>query len=159
MKRDRFLLGILIGIAVLVILALTLFFTRNDTQAYAPEDTPDGVVRNYTLAVLQGDYEKAYGYLAENPNKPTYADFRQAFFNHYVSPGDTGLEIGETKIHGDDAFVRVYLIYSPSDPFSSGYRGDETARLERQNGEWKLLQMPYNFWAYDWYQPTPEPVY
>jgi hypothetical protein len=52
----------------------------------------------------------------------------------------------------------VFLVYNPSDPFSSGYRNTETARLERQSGEWKLLQMPYNFWSYDWYQQKPEPV-
>jgi len=68
------------------------------------------------------------------------------------------VEIGETETAGEEAYVTVHLIYNPSDPFSSGYRGTETARLEHQNGEWKLLQMPYNFWSYEWYQPTPEPI-
>jgi hypothetical protein len=30
--------------------------------------------------------------------------------------------------------------------------------LINQNGQWKLEQMPYNFWAYDWYQPTLMPA-
>jgi hypothetical protein len=158
MKQDRFLVGILVGIGVLVIVALTLFFTRQDKQEYVSEDTPEGVVHNYTLAVYREEYEKAYGYLAEAENKPTYNEFRQAFFNHFVDPSNAGLELGETEIVGDEAYVTVSLIYNPTDPFSSGYRNTETARLERQNGAWKLLQMPYNFWSYDWYQPKPEPV-
>jgi len=158
MKQDRFLIGILVGIGVLVVVALALFFTRQDKQEYVADDTPEGVVHNYALALYREDYEKAYDYLAEMENKPTYNEFRQAFFNRYVDPSNAGLELGETEIADEEAYVTVYLIYNPSDPFSNGYRSAETARLERQNGKWKLLQMPYNFWSYDWYQPKPEPV-
>ena len=157
MKQDRFLLGILVGIGLLIVVALGLFFTRQDTQEYRTDDTPEAIVHNYSLALFRDEHEKAYGYLAEGETKPTYNEFRESFLNHYVDPGNTGLEIGETEIEGDQAFVVLYLIYNSSDPFSSGYRGTETARLERQNGEWKLVQMPYSFWAYDWYEPTPVP--
>jgi len=158
MKQDRFLLGILVGIGVLVAVALVLFFTRQGKQEYAAEDSPEGMVHNYALAVFEGDYERAYAYLAESENKPTYQTFRQAFFNHSIDPNSAGVEIGETEINGDEAYVTVYVIYNPSDPFSGGSRNTETALLERQDGEWKLMQMPYAFWGYDWYQATPEPV-
>ena len=158
MKQDRFLIGILVGIGVLVVIALALFFTRQDKQEYVADDTPEGVVHDFALALFKDDYERAYTYLAEAENKPTYNEFRQAFFNHYVDPSNAGLEIGNTEFVGEEAYVKVYLIYNPSDPFSSGYRNTDTAHLERQNGQWKLLQMPYNFWSYNWYQPTPEPV-
>ncbi len=65
MKQDRFLLGILIGIGVLIIAALVVFFIRKDSQTYVPDDVPEGVVHNYVVAVLNKDYEKAYGYLAD----------------------------------------------------------------------------------------------
>ena len=65
MKQDRFLTGILIGIAVLVVIALAVFFLRQGSQSYISEDAPEGVVHNYVLAVLNDDYEKAYGYLAD----------------------------------------------------------------------------------------------
>lgn len=158
MKQDRFLFGILVGIGILVIVALGLFFTRQDTQEYVADDTPEGVVHNYSLAVYREDYEKAYGYLGEAKNKPTYSEFQTPFFNHYVDPRNVGLEIGESKIADEEAFVTLFLIYNTSDPFSSSYRGTETAHLERQNGQWKIMQMPYSFWSYDWYQPTPEPI-
>ena len=158
MKQDRFLLGILVGIGVLVLVALALFFTRQDTPEYRVDDTPEGVVHNYALALYRGDHEKAYGYLADDENKPTYNEFRESFFIDYMDPGKVGLEIGGAEIEGDQAFVVLHLINGPSDPFSSGYRWTETARLERQGGEWKLLQMPYNFWDYGWYEPTPFPA-
>jgi hypothetical protein len=40
MKQDRFLTGILVGIAVLVVVALAVFFIRKDNQSYVSEDVP-----------------------------------------------------------------------------------------------------------------------
>ena len=57
MKQDRFLIGILVGIGVLVVIALALFFTRRDQQEYVADDTPEGVVHNYALAVFREEYE------------------------------------------------------------------------------------------------------
>jgi len=152
MKQDRFLTGILIGIGVLIVIALTVFFTRKDTQSYIPEDVPEGVVHNYVLALLDKDYEKAYGYLADLENKPTFTEFRQAFLNREVNPDDSGVEIGESKINKDVATVEIWRIYGPSDPFSTGYRSYESAELLLQNGQWKLTSMPnYYLWSYNWY--------
>lgn len=159
MKQDRFLLGILIGIGALVVLALALFFTRkDDTLTYAPEDTPEGVVHNYLVAVFQRDYEKAYGYLAEKKDKPTLEQFRESFLQNYVNPDNAGVDIGATQLSGDQAFVTLYVQYGSSDPFSSGNRNEERALLLKQDGDWKLTQMPGNFWGWDWYQPAPKVV-
>jgi hypothetical protein len=158
MKQDRFLLGILIGIGALVVLALALFFTRKDnTLTYGPEDTPEGVVHNYVVAVFQRDYEKAYGYLADKKDKPTLEQFRKSFLQNYVNPDNNSVDIGGTEFTGDEAFVTVFVQYGSSDPFSSGSRNEERAILIKQGGQWKLMQMPSNFWAWDWYQPTPKP--
>jgi len=157
MKQDRFLTGILIGIGVLVVIALAVFFTRQDTQTYVAEDTPEGVVHNYVLAVLNRDYEKAYGYLADLEFKPTYEEFRRPFLNGYVRPDDTAVDVGESEISGDEASVEVVQIFNSGDPFSSGYRDVQRAILVRQNGAWKLSSMPaYNFWDFSWYQEVPK---
>jgi hypothetical protein len=158
MKQDRFLIGILIGIVVLVVISLGLFFTRKDSEEYIADDTPEGVVHNYVVAIHKRDYEKAYSYLADKENKPTFENFRQAFIINAVSPNNVGLEIGTADIRGDDAIVSLSTIYNSSDPFSSGYRNTEVALLIRQDGQWRLEQMPYNFWAYNWYQPVYVPA-
>ena len=158
MKQDRFLTGILIGIAVLIVVALTVFFSRKDNLNYVADDTPEGVVQNYVVALHKRDFDKAYGYLADLENKPTQEQFHQSFLNHSIDPVNAGVEVGKAEIVGSSASVSLNLIYGQSDPFSSGYRNTDYAQLVLQNGAWKIKQMPNNFWAYDWYQPTPPPV-
>ena len=152
MKQDRFLTAILVGIAVLVMIALVVFFLRQNSQSYIPEETPEGVVHNYVLAVLNDDYEKAYGYLADLDHKPTYEQFRDAFLTGAVNPNNSAVDIGNSEINADTASVEVALIYNPSDPFSTGYRDVQRAVLVSQGGAWKLSSMPgYYFWDYNWY--------
>jgi hypothetical protein len=158
MKQDKFLTGILIGIGLLIVLALGLFFTRKDGQReYVADTTPDGVVRNYVLSVLNKDYQKAYGYLADLEHKPTYEEFRQSFFNGMVNPGDVGVDVGSVEINKDEAVVNLSIYYSSSDPFSSRYSSDDRVLLVKQKGVWKLNSMPSNFWDYGWYQQQIKP--
>lgn len=157
MKQDKFLTGILIGIGALVVLALALFFTRQDKQAYLPDSDPEGIAHNYVLAVLNKDYEKAYGYLADLAHKPTYDEFRQSFLNGVVNPQNTGMDIGKATIIGDEANVELTIYYSYSDPFSSRTGSTDRALLVKQNGKWKVSSMPYSFWDYNWYQEPYSP--
>jgi hypothetical protein len=153
MKQDRFLTGILIGIAVLIVAALVVYFTRQNQATYVPDTTPDGVVHNYVLAILNKDYQKAYGYLADLDYKPTLDQFRQAFAVGRLNPAGNGIKVGKASVTGNDASVEVNMVNTPSDPFSSGYNNVGTAQLVRQNGAWKISTMPaYNLWDYGWYQ-------
>ncbi len=157
MKQDRFLTGILVGIGVLIVAALVVFFTRQNQPSYSGQNSPDGVVHDYVLAILNKDYQKAYSYLADLDNKPTFAQFRQAFAVGKMNPGDSGIKIGTVSTTGEDATVVVSMVYAAGDPFSSGYSNVGTAQLVRQGGVWKISSMPtYNIWDYSWYQPGPK---
>jgi len=157
MKQDRFLLGILIGIAVLVVAALVVFFTRQQDVAYRTGQAPEDVVHNYALALMNKDFEQAYSYLADLKDKPTFEEFRQAFAVGRLTPSQNGIKIGSADIAGDSASVEVIIVYTPADPFSSGSENVGPAQLVRQGGAWKLSSMPaYNLWDYGWYQSQPK---
>jgi hypothetical protein len=153
MKQDRFLMVILGVIGVLVVIALVLFFARQGSQAYGPEDVPEGVIRNFVIALQKGDLQKAYAYLAEGENKPTYLRFQQSLTTRQVDPASASMRIGKTDILADgSASVALTLLHNSNDPFGSTFTDQQTATVVKQNGNWKLSYMPYPFWAYDWYQ-------
>lgn len=157
MKQDRFLLGILIGIALLVVAALVVFFTRSQPVSYRSGQAPEDVVHNYVLAVMNKDFEKAYDYLAELKYKPSFEDFRQAFAVGRLTPGQAGIRIGDSRITGDSASVDVIMVYAQGDPFSPGYENSGAAQLLVQDGAWKISSMPvYNIWDFGWYQEQPK---
>lgn len=159
MKQDRFLMGILIFIGVLVVAALALFLVRKDTATYRAENTPENVVYNFALALQQNELERAYGYLAELDNKPTQAAFLQSTQNGYLYVKGNALQVGKVTLQGqDNAWVDVTIQYLGSGPFDSGSSNQGQANLVRQNGTWKIVSMPYPYWAGDWFLATAEPV-
>lgn len=159
MKHDRFLLGILVFIALLVTAALTLFFTRDESQTYGAEAAPEGVIRNYVLALQNRDFERAYGYLADKDNKPTLDTFRQAFLSRQLDISGAAIQIGKVEmVASDQAMVDVTVVHAATDPFSMGWSSNETTSLVEQNGAWRISYMPYPYWGWDWYQPTAVPV-
>ncbi|GAB4478476.1 MAG: hypothetical protein Kow0088_18390 [Anaerolineales bacterium] len=162
MKQDRFLMGILIGILLLVILSLLVYFTRQQPLDYGDDSTPTGVVRNYVIALLKEDYSKAYGYLKEGEFKPNESQFRQAFLTHQLEPRSVSLQFGETTLNGDLATVELFLIRNANDPFGNSYTENGVGTLRKdQNGHWKIENLPYPYWNWDWYTaplPTAEPM-
>ena len=158
MKQDRFLMGILVFIGLLVLAAVGLFFARNDKPAYGPGDKPEGVLYNYAVALELHDFPRAYSYLADTPNKPTYATFFNAFLTRQLDTGNTALQIGDVQIlPNGEAWVNVTIQYTGNGIFDNGWTNSDKSTLIRQNGAWKITYLPSPYWIWDWYQPTPAP--
>lgn len=158
LQRDRFLSGILIFIGVLVIVALGLFFLRSRAPAYGPEDTPQGVVYNYAVALQLGDYPRAYRYMARLPDQPSLDAFERAFLAHQIDPSTSTLQVGPAQVLPDgEAWVDVTIQYASSGVFDSGSAVTQKATLIKQGSAWKITSLPYPYWGFDWYTPTPLP--
>lgn len=152
LKQDRFLIAILVAVGILVISALVVFFFRQDSQAYGSDDTPEGVVRNYVIAIHKEDFESAYNALQDSPGKPNYQEFRQPFLAGRLDTSNVSVRIKETKITGNDAVVKLTLTHGGTYPFQGNWSEKGNAILVFQNGSWKLTEMPYPYWAWDWDQ-------
>ena len=151
MRQDRFLIWILVGIGAIVLIALGLFFFRRVETAFLPEDTPSAILNNYALALHQGDFQRAYQYLAADKNKPSYLDFRQSFLSDSSLSG-ASLIINETTEEMDEAVVGVTILTS-NGPFADTYRQKDSASLLKQNGVWKISMAPYPYWRWEWLNP------
>jgi len=165
LRQDRFLLSILGGIVILVLLSLILFFVRQGAPAYGPEDTPQGVLQNYVVALTREDYQRAFGYVGgppgttdpnQSPGLPNFAQFQQFFqVETRGQISNTGLEIGAVSFTANDtAAISVTVLQTNGSLFNSVSRQSQQAQLVRENGAWKLTQGPYPFWSYSWSGPA-----
>jgi len=157
MKQDRFLLAILGFIGFLAVCAVVLFFLRREPQDYGTDDTPEGVIRNYILALQKGEYGTAYSYLQDIEEKPTSTEFKQAFITQRMEPSNTSVQIGTVKISGADANIALTIIHTSDDPFDRTWDENSSALLTKQNGKWRIVSMPYPYWGWDWYTQKPAP--
>jgi hypothetical protein len=155
MKPDRALTAILIGIGVLIVLSLAVFFIRQRNVDYTAENTPAGVVHDYLLALDRGEYERAYELIAESAGRPDFSTFRRYFLQ---SRGyeQAPVSLGEVVEDGNTATVQVIFTRS-SDPFGETYRDIQLATLERQGGQWLISSAPYPVWDFSW-SPEANPT-
>lgn len=164
MIKDRFLIGIFIGISALVIAALILFFARQGQVSYVDDSTPEGALRNYFLAIQKQDYDRAYDYLANQPSKPGIAQFRQQFVSGYqgkdvfnTAVEVLGAEIDETS---QTATVQVNILRGSEDVFGGSTEFPSSAMMVLEDGTWKVMSAPhpYSFPESPWFVPTRPPV-
>lgn len=157
MKEDRFLTVILIVIALLVVASLVVFFVRQGEDAYRNNNTPTDVLHDYILAIQNGDFERAYSYLAAGKEKPTFDEFED-FFLFKESAYDDGVQFGEARINGDSAAVPMTIMHGSGRLFFEGYDSYESAQLVKQDGFWKISDMSsyYRYWGWGWYSDSEQ---
>jgi hypothetical protein len=158
MKKDHFLFGFLIGIALLILATLLLFIQRRSHEVYLRNDLPENVIHNYVLALESGDFERAYSYLADGEAKPSFEMFSAPFHDTRLNINFEGIEIGFSTQTASQAHVPVYLVAMERGLFTSFRRQADFAELERVNGVWKITRMSYPYWEFEWlYTPAPAP--
>lgn len=160
MRQDRFLMGILVGIGLIVVLAVGLFLVRRAGLNYGPEETPAGVARNFLIAIKKGDYDRAYAYLADFEGKPDPIAFRQTYQQFQASDVfSTGIQVGEAIVDQDRAVVQISMLRGGDALFGNLFRDQQAAELVQTGGAWKIQSMPYPFWNFSWVPPVkPTPV-
>ncbi len=160
LRQDRFLIGILVGLAVLAGAAIVAVVVRTPFADYMDDSTPSGVVHNYLVALQRGEPDRAYVYLTDRPGRPTQADFLTSHAVTRAPASRASFQIGEANTHDGEASVGVTVSTGYGgllflDP--SGYVYYTSAHLVQENGEWRLIEMPGEWWDYSWYDQFPPP--
>ena len=151
MKQDRFLMVILGVIGLMIVVAVGLFILRQEPQEFGPEDSPEGVLRNYILSLQTGDFQRAYSYLQDAEDKPNFTTFQQSLVRNETEFSRTAIQLGEVDISGSNARVAITVIHANNDPFDKNWAENTTALLTMQDGEWCIINLPYPYWGWDWY--------
>ncbi|MDP2919952.1 MAG: hypothetical protein Q8O43_07025 [Dehalococcoidia bacterium] len=150
---NRFLLGFGIAIALLVVVTLVLVLTAKNDISMRPENTPEGTVQRFLLAVQDKDYPKAFSYLriVENNRTLSYDDWVIS-----VRPPSQSLQrawkatLGEIRVTGNKATVEVMMdIFRPGGPFENPVDVQTILfQLEKTDEAWFITQRPSLFWLY-----------
>ncbi len=164
-KTDKFLIGIVAGIVLLVIVAFAVVLSRPE-PTYRTDNAADAVAHNYLLALWQQDYDRAYSYLS--PEIGGYPESAEQFQddirdNRWIFDLDrwgtdsdnrsVGLEVISADVTGDRAYVSVRKTdFYQGDFFSNGQSSHTfNVQLERnsQTDEWQIVEAD-DYWVYCW---------
>ena len=150
-STDRFLIGIVVGIILLVVAAFVVTLTRPE-PTYQAEDTPKGVAHNYLLALQEEDHQRAYGYLS--PTLEGYPVSVERFAENvedsryrFRLDADTTLAVGSVRVTGNRAVVDVRESrFHGGDLFDSSQSTTIfEMKLQFEDGEWKIVDSDYYF--------------
>jgi hypothetical protein len=159
-RTDKFLIGIVAGIVLVVAAAFATLLLR-PPAAYVADDTPEHIVHNYLLALQRRDYERAYGYLL--PSLAGYPRSVADFSSHIInSPWEfepdtqsSTFEIDPAVVSGDSATVAVHrrVFYEGGLLGSGNYPTTFSVRLQRAGSDrpWQMSHAD-QFWHSCWSQ-------
>lgn len=150
--KDRFLFSIVIGILLLVVVAFVVVL-RRPAPVYQPEDSPEGIAHNYLLAIRQGDYDRAYGYLSPTlEGYPTSAaqfaaDIEQQRWLFHLDE-DVTLAVESTRINEQSATAVIHeTTFYNNSPFGSNqYTNTFTISLVRNDEKWQIEKADSYWW-------------
>ena len=147
MKIDRFTLGIIVGVLLLVIGAvITVTVTGGrgwQSAEYLNEDTPEAVVHDVFLAIVRNEPDVAMSHYSRD----VLEDEGEAGFREYFNYYDSGRSARRLRIlnvdiseEGDKAYVTVAIDnFHQSGLFDSGTSTyQRTIPLVREDGAWKI---------------------
>jgi hypothetical protein len=132
---NRVLAIVVSGLVVVAVVAAVLAATRSSTTV-AP-GTPQAAVQGYLEAVLDGDADRAAGFLAPG-SECTAADLDRAGV-----PDSTRVTLVSSTTDGSTARVKVQVSFGSGGPFDDGRSETQTFRLEQSAGQWRLSGIPW----------------
>lgn len=135
-KPDKVIIVIVSAVALLVIVAIAVIFTRGEPEALS-EATPAGVVQRYSTAVIEGDPGTADSYLTESA---------RSFCNGFIQggPPPSRVVLISTNERTESATVRVSIVYSFQDGLfgPSDYETEDRFSLVKADGRWLVDKAP-----------------
>jgi hypothetical protein len=144
--RWLLIFGVAIGVLVIVAIVLVVIMPAPEARLLS-EDTPEGIVQRYFLALEAKDYVTAYSYLSPPPSeKYPYEEWSGPL----TSPGEKPsfrVTLSKSAVKDNEATVDVTVdIFRPSGPFDNPVRTNYvTFFLKKEGTAWKITS-PWDVW-------------
>jgi hypothetical protein len=149
-KRWLIIFGAAIGFLVIVAIVLVFTMSRQEGASLLSEDTPEGVVQRYILALQEKEYVTAYSYLSPPADEElTYEKWRESF-GGYGEQNEARVTLGESAVTGNEATVEVTVdVFRAGGPFDNPVSTQRiTFFLKQEGASWKIKSPTYVWWFF-----------
>ena len=153
---SRWLVAIAAVVVALILVSVVVALVNpRDVAETLPENTPEGIVQRFILALEDEDYSLAHGYLSDELKKScsveSARDAAQWFVEESRDRRVALLDKGEMS--GGKMRVRVRVTeVNVSPPFGVNENSyQERYILVQEAGEWRFAELP---WPIDWCPTT-----
>lgn len=152
-RRTLIIFGTILGLLVIAVTALVFLTNTGDIDLMA-EDSPEGTVQRYLIAIHENRYQDAYSYLKFSP------DDRIESFKDWMSmsagwPGPDSQRtwkalLGESEITTNKATVGVVIdTFRPGGVFENPVNSQNLLfTLKQENSKWFITSPLYFYWIY-----------
>jgi hypothetical protein len=152
-NSSRFLLGFGIFIVVIVAVAVIIALVGGNEQVkLLPEDSPEGTVQQFLMAVKAQDYPKAYSYLYPQSDqlKGNPYDNWIRSTQSYRDSSTWKASIVKSTVRENDATVEVTVaVFRPEGPLANPVNTNRiTFLLQKENAKWMINSPVDLYWLY-----------
>ena len=150
----RWLIIFAIVVVALAVATISLvLLTKENEVTLLPEDTPQGVVQRYLIAVQERNYQEAYSYLSLDPSEKieSFDDWLRMVGEPRIYDEPTWkATLGKITQNGDYATVEITIdTLRPGGPFENPVRSQQIVfQLTRINSQWLITSPTYIYWIY-----------
>jgi len=150
---SRFLLGFGIFIIVIVAVAVIIALAGGSEQVkLLPENSPEGTVQRFLVAVKDQDYAKAYSYLYPQSDqlKGNPYDNWVRSVQSYRDSSTWKASIVKSTVRENDATVEVVIdVFRPEGPLANPVNTNRiTFVLQKENSKWMINSPVDLYWLY-----------
>ena len=152
-RRWLIIFAVVISILVITTVSVVLL-TKGNEVVLLPENTSQGIVQRYLIAIQEKNYQKAYNYLSFDPSQKTttYDDWlRMVIGEPQISnQPEWKATLGKATQNGDNATVEVTIdTIHPGGPFEDPLRNQRIIfQLSKVDGKWLITSRTYIYWIY-----------
>jgi len=146
-SRWLIIFGAAIGALAIVAIALVFTMGRPGGETLLPEDTPEGTVQRYFLALKAEDYVTAYSYLSPPASaKLTYDDWVRSIYTP-TEKSEWKVTLGKSAVTGSEATVDVVIdVFRAGEPLENPVSTHHVTFFLKQEGtSWKITS-PWDVW-------------
>jgi len=139
--------GLAIGVLVIVTVVLALTIASQGDEPLLPEDTPEGTVQRFLLAVRDEDYLAVESYLSPTIDDKIAYDLQRNRVAETINGPRWKVTLGKSIVRDDEATVDVMVdVFRSQGPFGNSVRTHQvTFFLKKEGASWRITS-PVNLW-------------